>query len=660
MPRRTRPGTQDDRWERQVETWRRSAPPPFDKQREAFRRIYAARLPEDGPPPAWRPGPAAIASSNLGRFMAERGVADYRALHAWTARDREGFWAAVVERLGIVFEKKPERTLDPSAGVEAVRWLPGARLNIADSCFTGDPSRPAIVSGGEGREGLRLTSRGELEALANRVARGLRARAFAPGDPIALYLPMTVECVAAYLGMVRAGLRVVSIADSFSAAELKRRCDIAGARGVVTIESYSRGGRPVEPYARVREAGAPRAIVLPDGPAEEAGRTALRTGDLWWRDLLSGDPTPASRPADADETINILFSSGTTADPKAIPWTHLTPIKCAMDGHFHQDLRPGDRIAWPTSIGWMMGPWLIFASLINGASMALFEGAPGGPEFARFVRDAGVTVLGVVPSLVRAWRNAGAAAGRDWEKVRLFSSTGEPAGREDMLWLMSLTGYRAPVIEYLGGTEIGGGHITGTVVQPASPATFTTPALGIDFVLLQGDGRPCAEGSTGELFLIPPSLGLSQTLLNDDHHRVYYEGCPPGPDGATLRRHGDLFERLHGGFYRAQGRADDTMNLGGIKVSALELERVIDRHPAVHESAAVAVQPDGEGAAALVIFAVPKGAADRAALLKAIRVLLAKELNPLFRVHDLVLIDALPRTASNKLMRRALRAAYRA
>jgi acetyl-CoA synthetase len=223
---------------------------------------------------------------------------------------------------------------------------------------------------------------------------------------------------------------------------------------------------------------------------------------------------------------------------------------------------------------------------------------------------------------------------------------------------MSRTGYRAPVIEYCGGTEIGGGHISGTVVQPASPASFTTPTLGLDFVILDETDKPVAEGEEGEIFIVPPSIGLSQTLLNRDHDAVYYDECPTGPNGEVLRRHGDQMARLPGGFFRAQGRADDTMNLGGIKVSSLELERVLEHHPAVYEAAAVAVQPGREGAEKLVLFAVLSEDAEKEELQRALGKTLANELNPLFKIHDLVVVDSLPRTASNKLMRRELRRRY--
>jgi acetyl-CoA synthetase len=315
-------------------------------------------------------------------------------------------------------------------------------------------------------------------------------------------------------------------------------------------------------------------------------------------------------------------------------------------------------VAWPTNIGWMMGPWLIYASLINGAAMALYEGIPTGDSFARFVRDAGVTVLGTVPSLVRAWRSSDSIAFGDWDGVRVFSSTGEPSNREDYLWLMSRARYRAPVIEYCGGTEIGGGYITGTVVQPASPATFTTPALGLDFFILDDRGDPVAVGGEGELFLAPPSIGLSETLLNRDHDEVYYADCPAGPKGEVLRRHGDQMVHLPEGYFSAHGRADDTMNLGGIKISSRQLETAIDEHDAVYESAAIAVQIGDEGPERLVVYAVTHADVDAERLEKELGALIAERINPLFRIHDLVITDSLPRTASNKLMRRNLRSEY--
>ena len=639
-------------WQQYVGQVRRGQGGTFDEQWARFEEIFRGRLAEDGPPPVWCP--PRDAHSNLDRFMKTLGVDDYPELHRWSVTERAAFWGQVVEDLGVVFSRPPDRILDLARGVKDPEWLAGAEFNIVDSCFKASGDRPAVISANEGAPEPKVTTYGELERLVNRIANGFHEHGFRTGETIALYMPMTLTCVATYLAIIRAGLCVASIADSFSPPEIAKRCEIADAGCIVTVDAFERAGRTIRLYEKVRQAGVPKAIVI----AKPGETVPHREGDLSFDDLLSSRDDYESVMSRPSGMINVLFSSGTTGTPKAVPWTQLTPIKCAMDGRFHQDIHGEDVVAWPTNIGWMMGPWLIFATFLNEATMALFEGVPTGEPFTRFVSESRVSVLGVVPSLVRAWRSDDAVGAEGWPHIRVVSSTGEPSNRRDALWLMSRTGYRAPIIEYLGGTEIGGGHVTGTVVQAASPATFTTPALGIDFAVLDEEGDAVQEGETGELFLIPPSIGLSQTLLNRDHEEIYYAGCPSRRDGEVLRRHGDEIARLHKGYFRAQGRADDAMNLGGIKVSSAELERVIESHGAVQEAAAVGVQIEAEGPARLVVFVVLQSHTDGERLRRELQARIAAELNPLFRIDELITVDVLPRTASNKVLRRQLRSQY--
>jgi acetyl-CoA synthetase len=628
------------------------APQPFDQQWAHFQAVFAGSEPAEGPPPVWQPTLLQQRRSNLGQLIHELGLTSYAELFRWSIAQRGAFWEKVIERLQITFVEPPRTILDSSAGALHPRWLVGASFNIVDSCFGASAEKTAVIWRRTASSALERISYGALERLVNRLANGLGTLGLIEEDGIALYLPMNLECVVAYLAIVRAGYQVVSIADSFSAAEVERRVEIAGARALITTERYQRGGKSIELYDKIRAARLPRIVVI---PAESGGACALRPGDLWWSQLLSDSDTFASRAGSPDRVSNILFSSGTTSTPKAIPWTHLTPLKCAMDGHFHQDIHSEDIVAWPTNIGWMMGPWLIYATLMNRATMALYEGVPTEAGFVRFVQDARVSILGLVPSLVRAWRQGEVNEGVDWSQVRLFSSTGEPSSQEDYLWLMSLAGYQAPVIEYCGGTEIGGGYLTGTVVQAASPATFSSPALGIDLAILDEQGHPVASGGQGEGFLVPPSIGLSARLLNKDHDEIYYQGCPGGPRGQLLRRHGDQMTLLSKGYFKAQGRADDTMNLGGIKISSLELEQILDQHPAISQCAAIGVQSGGEGMEQLVVFAVLRAPLDPSLLRVELNALLAQRLNPLFKIAGLEFVEELPRTATNKLLRRELR-----
>jgi acetyl-CoA synthetase len=380
----------------------------------------------------------------------------------------------------------------------------------------------------------------------------------------------------------------------------------------------------------------------------------LRVGDYTWEEFLAIDAPLQCEPRAPADTTNILFSSGTTGDPKAIPWTHVTPLKCAVDAHFHVNVQAADVVVWPTNLGWMMGPWLIFGALMNRAAIGLYCGAPTGRAFGQFVEASGATALGLVPSLVRNWRTSGCLEGLDWSGIQAFASTGECSRADDMRWLMQFAGGK-PVIEYCGGTEIGGAYITNTLARPIVAGAFNTPTLGLDVMILDEEERPA---DIGELFLVPPSIGLSNTLLNKDHHETYFAHTPHGPAGEVLRRHGDQMERLPGGYWRALGRADDTMNLGGIKVSSAEIEQTLRGVPGVTETAAIAVAGQGGGPSQLVIYAVCAGAPDQTQLAAAMQSAIKRDLNPLFKIHDVVVIDALPRTASNKVMRRELRARY--
>lgn len=649
FPHRQNPGEQVRLWHRLREAalddpnlrWN------FEVHRYFFDLAYEGRRATDGPGPAWSPSPTEIGRTNLGTLIEDLGHRSYEELHAWSVSHRQDFWANLVRKLKIAFQREPDGILEPHSTPTRPEWLPGARLNIAESCLQGDPAKVAIVSGTETSPEPQRMTYGELRRLTHRVANGLGNLGVSEGERVALFMPMTPESVAIYLGVILAGCTIVGIADASASAEFGRRARIAGANLVFTSDSYVRGGKDHEVYRKVVDANGPRAIVLPT----LSGRRVrmARPGDLAWDRFLSDsdrfEPV-ARRPGDL---TNILFSSGTTKDPKAIPWTHTTPIKSAADAYLHHDVHPADVLAWPTSFGWMMGPWLTYGSLVNRGSIALFVGDAQRREFGTFVEDAAVTILGVVPKLVRSWKAGRTMEGLDWGRVRLFSSTAEPSTPAEMLYLMFLAGYK-PVVEYCGGTEIGGGYITGTIVQPCAPSTFTTPALGLDFVILDG-GR---AADRGEVFLVPPSIGLSTELLNYDHDREYYANVPRGPRGEVLRRHGDQIERLHGGLYRHHGRIDDMINIGGVKTSSEEIRSVIG-HDLVYDAKPVAVDVDGSGQHVLIVYVVPRDSTEigspelRDRLRRDFGRAIKERLNPLLaHVHDVVLVAELPQAGPGK------------
>ncbi|KAJ6687888.1 ACYL-ACTIVATING ENZYME 17 PEROXISOMAL-RELATED [Salix koriyanagi] len=631
-------------------------------------------------PPAWSPDPEAAMLTNVGQFLERRGkellgstykdpISSFSHFQEFSVSNPEVYWKTVLDEMSISFSVSPHCILSENTSRPGGQWLPGAYVNPAKTCLTVNCKRTlddvVIRWRDEGNDDMPVSSM-TLEELRSEVwlvAHALNALGLDRGSAIAIDMPMNMESVAIYLAIVLAGHVVVSIADSFAPPEISTRLKISEAKAIFTQDLIIRGDKRIPLYSRVVHAQAPMAIVIPTKGCSFSMN--LRDGDISWHDFiekatgLRGDEFAAvEQPVEAFS--NILFSSGTTGEPKAIPWTHMTPFKAAADAWCHMDIRKGDIVAWPTNLGWMMGPWLVYASLLNGASIALYNGSPLGPGFAKFVQDARVTMLGVIPSIVRSWKSANSTSGYDWSAIRCFASTGEASSVDEYLWLMGQAQYK-PIIEYCGGTEIGGGFISGSLLQPQSLAAFSTPAMGCSLFILGDDGHPIPQNvpGMGELALGPLMFGASSTLLNADHYNVYFKGMPLW-NGKVLRRHGDVFERTSRGYYHAHGRADDTMNLGGIKVSSVEIERICNAVDSnVLETAAIGVPPPQGGPEQLVIAVVFKDSDDSTVDLDKLRIsfnsAVQKKLNPLFRVSHVVPLSSLPRTATNKVMRRVLR-----
>ncbi len=607
----------------------------------------------DHPGPAWIPDQDYINDTNLAKLMQTLNFNDYAAFHRWSYQHYSDFWQYMVNTLGIVFKQPYQSVCDLNQGIEKPQWLAGSRLNIVDSCFKHNADKPAIIYQTEDGEieQLRLY---ELKDRVAQVANSLVAQGFKKHDVIAIIMPMTIEAIAIYLGIISMGGTVMSIAESYAAEEIATRLHIGNAKAVFTQDFILRKHKQLPLYARITQANAPLTIVL---PSLTDLNIRLRQSDLAWNDFLLPNNSFTSVDCQPSDHINILFSSGTTGQPKAIPWDHTCAIKCASDSYLHQNIQPDDVVAWPTSLGWMMGPWLVFSALINQASIALFYGAPTDHAFVNFVEHAKVNMLGVVPSMVKHWREHNMLAEVDWSNIKSFSTTAEPSNPDDMLYLMASANYR-PVIEYCGGTEVVG-YLTSTHIHNNIPSTFSTPALGLNIVLFDENGE--LNSHQGEVGIIPPSMGLSTELLNRNHHKEYYADMPMTPGGFSLRRHGDYLQRLDNGYYRALGRTDDTMKIAGIKISSIKIERLLSQLTVVHECAAIAVPPPDGGPLHLVIYAVlaENSHYDQANLKAELQTLVKQHLNPLLKIYEVKLIKELPRTATNKIMRRVLRDNFR-
>ncbi|XP_055814588.1 probable CoA ligase CCL12 isoform X2 [Solanum dulcamara] len=597
-------------------------------------------------------------------------ISSFKEFHRFSVQHSEIYWSIVLKELPIHFLEAPKCILDTSDKSKCGgNWLPGSVLNIAESCVRSSnygnkqDDSMSIVWREEGNDDKDVNSM-TLKQLREQVMMVANAldNMFSKGDAIAIDMPMTVTAVVIYLAIVLAGFVVVSIADSFAAQEIAVRLRMSNAKAIFTQDSIVRGGRRFSLYSRVIEAAPLKAIVIP--ATGEGVQVQLRNQDLSWKDFLAS-VNHLPRPnyylpvyQSIDSVTNILFSSGTTGDPKAIPWTHLSPIRCTADSWAHLDIQAGDVFCYPTNLGWVMGPVLLYSCFLTGATLALYHGSPLDHGFGKFVQDAGVTVLGTVPSLVKTWKSTGCMEGLDWTKIRMFASTGEASNVDDDLWLSSRVYYK-PIIECCGGTELSSSYIMGNLLQPQAFGAFSSATMSTGFVILDEDGRPYPDDQAcvGEVGLFSTYMGATDRLLNADHEKVYFEGMPIYKD-MQLRRHGDILKRTIGGYLVVHGRADDTMNLGGIKTSSIEIERVCDgADESVVETAAVSAAPPNGGPEQLGIFVVVKEGMiiSPDTLKKRFSRAIQINLNPLFKVRSVKIVGILPRTASNKLLRRVLR-----
>jgi acetyl-CoA synthetase len=407
-------------------------------------------------------------------------------------------------------------------------------------------------------------------------------------------------------------------------------------------------------------------------PTVERVVVVRRAGDALpvpWRDgrdvawTIGGDTppdmaTPTER--DPETPYMVIYTSGTTGRPKGAVHVHGGfPIKAAQDLAHTFDLSASDTLFWFTDLGWMMGPWAIAGSLLLGARLVLYEGAPDFPGPDRLwalVARHRVTQLGLSPTVIRALMAHGEAPVRahDRSSLRVLGSTGEPWNPEPWWWFFREVGEgRCPIVNYSGGTEVAGGIVGGNVVGPIKPASFSGPCIGTAADVVDDAGSP-VRGRVGELVIRAPLPGMTRGFWNDPER---YEEANwarwPG-----LWAHGDWASVDADGFWYIHGRSDDTLKVAGKRVGPAEVESAAVAHPAVLEAAAIGVPHDIKGEAIVVLCVLHPGESDDEALRASVAQRIADELGKPLRPEAVAVVRALPKTRSGKVMRRVIRAAW--
>lgn len=609
-------------------------------------------------PFVWRPGPEVVERANVTRLTRRLGVAGYRELVERAAADPDWYWQAVLDDLGIAFDPPADTIRDLGAGAPWTRWFPGAGVNVATHCVdrwaSSRPDAPALVAE---REDGRVVSCGfgELAAAVDGLAGALEARGVTAGDRVALLLPMGRDAVVALFAVAKLGAVSVPMFTGFSAAAIAQRMEDAGARAIVTADASLRRGRPL-PLAdaaaeAARAASGAEVIVV----AAERGR-----GGLQWEELVrQGREAPrAAAPTGAEHPLMINYTSGTTGAPKGAVHVHGGLLaKVAAEAAYLTDLGPGDRALWITDLGWLMGPWLLIGAFAAGACVVLYEGAPDEPDRDRLWRvcaDRGVTMLGLSPTLVRAVRRDGRPADdHDLSALRILASTGEAWDEAAYRWLLdAVGGGRCPIVNVTGGTEVGACFLGQPPVLPAKACSVGLPVPGMAVDVLDPDGRPTG-GAVGELVCRAPWPAQTRGFWRN--RRRYLDAYWSRWDDVWV--HGDWASYDEDGWWYLHGRSDDTMNVAGKRIGPAEIEDAVLALPVVAECAAIGVPDPLKGTAVWCFCVLAPGAAPpREALEREVRAALAATIGKAFggvRVH---VSEALPKTRSGKVVRRAIRA----
>jgi acetyl-CoA synthetase len=623
------------------------------------------------PDAAWRPTPELLADTRLARFLRGSGAASLEALQTRAVEDPAWFWAAAVDDLELAWQRQPAEVMDTAGGLEWTRWWRGGAFNYAEAAVepraARDPDGAAIAWEGEDGE-VRRRSNQELRDDVGAAARMFVAAGVRPGDRVGIFLPMLVETVTATLALGRLGAIYSPIFSGYGAPAVAARLTDCEASVLVTADGFLRRGQPVPMKATADEAVAlapsiRRVIVVRRLGSRAPATSWNRDRDWWWDEAIAAaadDPEPVHRDTDPETPYMLIYTSGTTGKPKAAVHVHGGfPIKGAQDLAHTFDLRPGDGLFWFTDLGWMMGPWAISGSLLLGARLILYEGAPDHPGPDRLwelVTRHRVTHLGLSPTVIRALIPHGSdpVRGHDLGTLRVLGSTGEPWDPESWWWYFrEVGGGRCPVVNYSGGTEVSGGIVGCNLLTPIKPASFNGPCPGTGADVVDATGASL-RGEVGELVIRAPQPGMTRGFWKDPERYIetYWQRFP----GTWV--HGDWAMVDDDGYWYIRGRSDDTLKVAGKRVGPAEVEAAATAHPSVVEAAAIGVPHAVKGEAIIVVCTIRRGETDDAGLRAAIAQRVVGDLGKTLRPEAVVIVTALPKTRSGKIMRRVVRAAW--
>jgi len=624
-------------------------------------------------PVVWQPDPGLVAQSNLAGFMKSFGIQDpgpdgFRALLDLAQSDPLSYWDHLVHHLGIKFFKDYERVLDLDRGIEWARWCVGGQTNSVLNALDQhkDPAilaKDAIVCYSE--NGKRVAwSYGELQQRVSQMASGLRARGIGRGDVVGIYMPMLAEAIAAMLAINKIGAIFMPLFSGFGAQAVADRLRDAGACAVITADGTWRRGKHHGLKTTVDEAlgsvdSLRHVIVVRNSGCDVQWDPEI---DCWMEDLLRDQPVISETEVmDAEDPMMIMYTSGTTGKPKGTVHSHIGLVtKVVSDMVLFADLKPSDRFLWISDLGWFVGPLLTFSATFVAATIVIAEGAHDYPTDERYwgiVERERISFLGISPSLIRGFMMSKSCHRdqHDVSSLRIIFSSGEPWTYDAWMWTFERLGQsRLPIINYSGGTEIGGGIVTGTVIHPMKPCAFSAPVPGTGADIADDSGASVTRPGSGELVMRQPSIGLTRGLWKDSARYLdSYWGQIPG-----VWVQGDRASVDEDGYWYITGRSDDTLKIAGKRTGPSEIEGLVLGSGLAGEVAAIGIPDEVKGeTVGLFVTLMPGVPADDVTKSK-IKAAVVQGMGTAFSPKAIYFVPELPKTRNMKIMRRLIRSVY--
>jgi acetoacetyl-CoA synthetase len=604
--------------------------------------------------PLWSPSPERAAQTLMARFMAQAGHKDYAALHRWSIEHSEDFWNRVWDFAG-VRGTRGARTLVDGDRMPGAKWFPEGRLNFAENLLRDRDGSDAIVFWGEERIRRRL-SRAELHDLVSRLAQALRAAGVGKGDRVAGYLPNLPEGVAAMLATASIGAIWSSCSPDFGVQGVLDRFGQIAPRVLFCSDGYLYGGKEFDSTEKVKAIlaglpGAPRCVTVP-----YIGSGAVAGEPL---EAFIGPFAPgpiAFEPVEFNHPLYILYSSGTTGVPKCIVHgTGGTLLQHLKEHQLHSDVRPGDRLFYFTTLGWMMWNWLV-SGLASGATLLLYDGSPfvaRGRILFDLADAEGMTHFGTSAKFIDAIAkiNLRPRETHRLDKLRVMLSTGSPLVAEGFDYVYASIKQDLCLASISGGTDIVSCFVLGNPAGPVWRGEIQAKGLGLAVAVYDEDGRPLSSGK-GELVCTRPFTAMPIGFWNDPdgakYRAAYFERFP------NVWRHGDWCEETaHGGLV-IYGRSDAVLNPGGVRIGTAEIYRQVERLDEVVES--LVIGQDWAGDVRVVLFVkLREGLALDDALAGRIKQQIRANTTPRHVPDKVLQVPDIPRTKSGKIVELAVR-----